>query len=706
MKHLLLLTLTLFSLNFWAQSLKTNTPKHLLDSALAENNRQRLNIAQELLEAAQAKIDTHQTSEMSYKYHLVSGINNFDSRLIPQAFSHIKRALIMARELGDSAKVGSVYSQLGNIDVVRGDYTKALKNYKKALILLEKDSSKRYSTQLNMSQAYMGLNQYNEALKSLTSAKEYYENTKNYRDLAITENNIGEIYRTYVNDPGKAKLHYGKAMAANRQMGNLHGLAQNYHNMAALFLDLNQPDSAIIPAKKSQELRIEIGDSSNLIFSNYILGSVYRTKNEYKKAIEYYTTSLSLSKKNQILMGVFHNSIDLGQVYFLMGDYDQSLEYLQEALEIAQASGEIKLSESAYTGLYEVTRTKKDYAQAIDFLEKKVKITDSIQKLKAEQNIAELRTKFETDLKEAENLALKTKEKITTDKLKSSNNLLTLATVFIIILLGVGVVMIKLLKGRKTANEKLAQQFVQLKEQEEKLKESNDLKNKILSVLGHDLRTPLSAVSTLLSTMSAIQLTQEELHELLPHLSKEVDISLETLQQILAWSRLEMDEMNLRLENLDAKDLLKEIVDTYEVNIRTKALKIDLDVQSALVINADKNQLRSIISNLLSNAIKFSPTGDTIRINAFQKNDNHPAVVEVIDNGRGISEAVISNLNDRESVMTSKGTSGEKGTGIGLRIAQDFARAHNGQIKFERMNPKGTKASLLIQSVVQEEVEA
>lgn len=281
-----------------------------------------------------------------------------------------------------------------------------------------------------------------------------------------------------------------------------------------------------------------------------------------------------------------------------------------------------------------------------------------------------------------------------------------LAALSILILLGAGVVMIKLLKERKRANEKLADQYIKLKEQEEKVQESNDFKNKILSVLGHDLRTPLSAVSTLLNTMSAVQLSKEELQELLPHLSKEVDISLETLQQILAWSRLEMDEMNLKLENLDAKDLLKEIVDTYEVNIRTKALKIDLDVQSGLVINADKNQLRSIISNLLSNAIKFSPTGDTIRINAFQKNDNHPAVVEVIDNGRGISEAVISNLNYRESVMTSKGTSGEKGTGIGLRIAQDFARAHNGQIKFERMNPKGTKASLLIQSVVQEEVEA
>lgn len=571
---------------------------------------------------------------------------------------------------------------------------------------MDSNGAEYYSTKLNMSQAYSGVNQYHEALNTLTAATEYYKKSKNFTDLAVAENNIGEIYRSHINDATKAKLHYRRAIAANKQMQNLQGLAQNYHNMAALFLDLNQPDSAVEPAFMSEKLRTEIGDSSSLVFSNYLLGSLYKAKEDYPKAISYYNTSLNLSRKNQLLMGVYHNSIDLGQVYFLLGDYKQSMEYLQQALELAETAGEIKLSETAYTGLYEVSKNKKDYAKAIEYLEKKVQITDSIQTLKAEQNIAELRTKFETDLKEAENSALKTKEKITSQKLELSNRLLFLAALSILILLGAGVVMMKLLKERKRANEKLADQYIKLKEQEEKVQESNDFKNKILSVLGHDLRTPLSAVSTLLNTMSAVQLSKEELQELLPHLSKEVDISLETLQQILAWSRLEMDEMNLKLENLDAKDLLKEIVDTYEVNIRTKALKIDLEVQSGLVINADKNQLRSIISNLLSNAIKFSPTGDTIRINAFQKNDKHPAVVEVIDNGRGISEAVISNLNDRESVMTSKGTSGEKGTGIGLRIAQDFARAHNGQIKFERMNPKGTKASLLIQSVVQEEVEA
>lgn len=706
MKRVTLLTLLLLSLNIWGQSLKPIPADKLLDSALAENDRQHLGAAQNLLKNVAKKIDTNKVNNNSYNYYLISGINYFDSRLIPQSFKFTNRALSMARQLGDSSEVGNVYSQLGNIYVVRADYPTALSYYKKALNRLDSNGAEYYSTKLNMSQAYSGVNQYHEALNTLTAATEYYKKSKNYTDLAVAENNIGEIYRSHINDATKAKLHYRRAIAANKQMQNLQGLAQNYHNMAALFLDLNQPDSAVEPALMSEKLRTEIGDSSSLVFSNYLLGSLYKAKEDYPKAISYYNTSLNLSRKNQLLMGVYHNSIDLGQVYFLLGDYKQSMEYLQQALELAETAGEIKLSETAYTGLYEVSKNKKDYAKAIEYLEKKVQITDSIQTLKAEQNIAELRTKFETDLKEAENSALKTKEKITSQKLELSNRLLFLAALSILILLGAGLVMMKLLKERKRANEKLADQYIKLKEQEEKVQESNDFKNKILSVLGHDLRTPLSAVSTLLNTMSAVQLSKEELQELLPHLSKEVDISLETLQQILAWSRLEMDEMNLKLENLDAKDLLKEIVDTYEVNIRTKALKIDLDVQSGLVINADKNQLRSIISNLLSNAIKFSPTGDTIRINAFQKNDNHPTVVEVIDNGRGISEAVISNLNDRESVMTSKGTSGEKGTGIGLRIAQDFARAHNGQIKFERMNPKGTKASLLIQSVVQEEVEA
>lgn len=706
MKRLLLLTLTLSSLNFWAQSLKPITADRLLDSALAEQNRQHIGNVENLLKLAAKQIDTQKVSELSYEYYLISGTNYFDSRQIIQADQAIQKALLMSRQLKDSSKVGSVFSQMGNIHVIRGAYSEALDYYQKALDKLEKGGGKYFSTELNMAQAYSGINEYNKALSKLTSARDHYKESENYRDLAIAENNIGEIYRTKIFDHQKAKQHFLMSSTANTKIDNKLGLAQNYHNLAALYLDLNQLDSAIEPALKSQELREQVGDSSKLVFSNYMLGSIYKSKEEYEKAIHYYQRSLSISKQNEILMGVFHNSLDLGQVYFMMGNETKSMEYLQQALEMAELSGDIQLSETAYTGLYEVARKNGDYENAINYLEKKVAFTDSLQRLMSDQNINELRTKYETHLKEAENQALKAKERNQLERLEGQNQMLFVSGISIAVLLALTLVLMRVIRDRKKASQKLANQFSQLKEQEIKLKESNDFKNKILSVLGHDLRTPLSAVSTLLNTMSAIQLTKEELQELLPHLSKEVDISLETLQQILAWSRLEMDEMNLKLENLDAKNLLKEIVDTYEVNIRTKALKIDLDVQSGLVINADKNQLRSIISNLLSNAIKFSPTGDTIRINAFQKDYNHPAVVEVIDNGQGISEAVISNLNDRESVMTSKGTSGENGTGIGLRIAQDFARAHNGQIKFERMNPKGTKVSLFIQSMVQEEVEA
>ena len=697
MKRLLLLSLTILSQVVWGQSIESLSAEQLLDSALKEQNLQHLGITQNLLDKAAEKIDTQGFNELSYEYHLINGINYFDSRLILQSNKSVNRALLIARSLGDSSKVGSVFSQMGNIYVIRGDYTAALDYYEKSLEKLE-DSAKYFSTQMNMSQAYMGINEYNEALSTLTSAKEFYEKTENYRDLAVAENNIGEVYRTKIHDAEKAKLHYKRALIANEKIENLHGKAQNYHNLAALYLDMEQPDSAIAPALQSEKLREAVGDSSSLVFSNYMLGSIFKSKAEYKKAILYYEKSLTISKENEILMGVFHNSLDLGQIYFIMGNKARSMEYLNQALKMAEISGDIHLSESAYTGLYEVARANGDYKEAINFLEKKVQLTDSIQSLMAEQNLAGLRTKYETDLKEAENQALKAKEKISSQKLEAKNRLLVFSALSILILLAVGLVLFKFLRDRKKASEKLADQFIRLKEQEEKLQESNDFKNKILSVLGHDLRTPLSGVSTLLGTMSAVELTKEELQELLPHLSKEVDISLETLQQILAWSRLEMDEMNLRLEPIDAEALIQEIIETYQVNTRTKAIDTQLTVEPGLTINADKNQLRSIIANLFSNAIKFSPSGELIKINAFNDPHRQQQVIEVIDYGKGISEKVVANLNDRESVITSKGTSGEKGTGIGLRIAQDFARAHNGQIYFEKLAPKGTKAKLLVTS--------
>ena len=246
----------------------------------------------------------------------------------------------------------------------------------------------------------------------------------------------------------------------------------------------------------------------------------------------------------------------------------------------------------------------------------------------------------------------------------------------------------------KDSNDVLAEQFHKLKESEKELAESNDLKNKILSVLGHDLRTPLAGISSLLSTISAVEVSREELQDLVGHLKKEVDTSLTTLHEILAWARLQMNEMTKQIQNLDATELLNEVVNIYEPNIRAKMLNLKLETSPEDGLWADRNQMRSICGNLLSNAIKFTPSEGTLKISVT--NNSEFTEITFCDSGLGIPENVLENLNKRGGLISNQGTSGESGTGIGLRIVSDFVEAHDGVLNFQNNPDVGTTVSVRI----------
>ncbi len=392
------LSISLLCCNAQPKATTESSINDLLDRAKARLDVSDYTDVNEILQLVQTRLDSNTPPDTRYYYHKVKGMCMFEMRNIPEAQKHFEVALEISEKLNDSLMIAHVNSELGKTYTLQGAYGVALEHYEKSLSYFPEMDDSYTSTLMNMSLTYKGLNQYDKALSVLAKGKPYYEGIGNYKSLGILENNIGEIYRDNIKDLDQAKAHYHRAIAANKKANSEAGLAQNYHNLAAMFLELEKTDSALHYAKLSMGIKEKLGDEGGIASASYILADVYFQQGDYTGAISSFEKSLMLSKKFQLMEGIYYNSVKLGKIYQKQGDLNKSEGYFLNAREVAEGSEDLHIIGSSYNHLYELYKDKGDFQNALIYNEKLKAIGDSIAELKAAQNLDELRTQYESYL--------------------------------------------------------------------------------------------------------------------------------------------------------------------------------------------------------------------------------------------------------------------------------------------------------------------
>jgi PAS domain S-box-containing protein len=224
----------------------------------------------------------------------------------------------------------------------------------------------------------------------------------------------------------------------------------------------------------------------------------------------------------------------------------------------------------------------------------------------------------------------------------------------------------------------------ELKALNDELVASNDQKSKLFSIIGHDLRNPISGSLQLSDlTIEDLEFTAaDELHSNLVHIKQELSNTGELLEELLAWAMTQFT--TLIFKPVDIKrlsDQIQKCVQRVLPMAKKKGIEIAYSVDGKLNLIADKDMLDAIIRNLLSNAVKFTNKGGSININAIAFEQG--IKFSVTDTGEGIPKDKIKKLFDRNSNYTTYGTASEKGTGIGLKICYEFVARHGGQIWVE-----------------------
>ncbi len=237
------------------------------------------------------------------------------------------------------------------------------------------------------------------------------------------------------------------------------------------------------------------------------------------------------------------------------------------------------------------------------------------------------------------------------------------------------------------SNEELYRYTQEIEKQKEELAELNNLKSKLFSVISHDLRTPLYGLRNLFRSVEQYDLPAEEIKVLIPDVVKDLHYTTDLMENLLQWAKSQMKGESLSPQLIDMQKLIHDVQQIVRLQAENKQVYLKTKTDKPVYIYADKEMIEVVLRNLISNAIKFTPKEGEVCIDV--KEENELIEVLVSDTGTGMSEEARSKLFGDEH-FTTKGTSNESGTGLGLMICKEFLRKNGGDIHVESELGKGS----------------
>ncbi len=235
---------------------------------------------------------------------------------------------------------------------------------------------------------------------------------------------------------------------------------------------------------------------------------------------------------------------------------------------------------------------------------------------------------------------------------------------------------------------------LQILEQNKTLQVADEFKNKLLSILAHDFRTPLISTISIAGLMKDNpEFTKEEMEQFYGDIERQASGMLESFDIILQWIKQQLSGYQYKAETMVLYDLFSKSADIVVQQMTAKKITLSNQIPKHITATSDKEMLQFVNRNLLSNAIKFSPEGGTIIISCTQ--DDHLITVSVKDQGQGMDEQTFSKLF---SVSSNFGSSTQHGAGIALSMCKDFIQKLGGQIWAQKAEPNGTIFSYSIPS--------
>jgi len=240
------------------------------------------------------------------------------------------------------------------------------------------------------------------------------------------------------------------------------------------------------------------------------------------------------------------------------------------------------------------------------------------------------------------------------------------------------------MEKQKTAT---AEKAMLLEEQTKKLEELNSLKNKLFSVISHDLKAPMYALRNLFQNVQQHDLPGDEIKSMLPEVVNDLNYTTGLMENLLQWAKSQMQANTIYPQRFDITETFSEVLHALRLSAKAKQINIQGNFPKPIYVYADRDMINLVLRNLVSNAIKFTPQSGKVIIRAT--NNATQAEVSVEDTGIGINKDILDRLF--KEFYSSNGTSNESGTGLGLMLCKEFLNKNEGTIAVKSEEGKGSK---------------
>jgi signal transduction histidine kinase len=230
----------------------------------------------------------------------------------------------------------------------------------------------------------------------------------------------------------------------------------------------------------------------------------------------------------------------------------------------------------------------------------------------------------------------------------------------------------------------------------DELQKVNESKDKLFSIIAHDLSSPFNTITGFSELMAEniSDFTTEEIERNIRQIHKTSVQTQNLLFELLTWAKLQTDNVIFVPVEFNLLPVCKRVVDAIEPISSSKKLKIEVAVSDTLRIVADKEMVKTILRNLITNAVKYSYPDGLISVNALIEGEK--VLVEVIDRGVGISPEKVDSIFSTRFLQSTPGTANETGSGLGLILCKEFVEKHNGTIWVESLPGEETKFSFTL----------
>jgi len=466
------------------------------------------------------------------------------------------------------------------------------------------------------------------------------------------------------------------------------------------------------------------------------IGDEYLQKEEYHKAIEFFNQAHIFYKAENYIEGNATVYQNLGIAYAKLGNTVEARNYFKQAKVIYEATNDDYEIAALYIDLAEFYADIKNYSKAIEFGEKTMEMAlgvnakqividvaknlseyyaqtgnykkafenhkmyksfnDTLLNDEKVRQFKEIETKYEIKQKEEEIAFQKERfeQKERQVKIQRVLMFVFISSLILISLFGISWLISK--RRLKRMNDIMRSRNTEINVQKKKLQELNHTKDKLFSIIGHDLRNSIGSVYNFIEILLDVPdySDTENIKYILQMLEKSFGATYNLLENLLYWAKSQQNRITLDFKEQEINAIISENMALFGPAADNKEILLISDVTNPVNACFDYNSMNLVIRNLISNAIKFTTTNGSIKVMA-RAFDKHIEVV-VSDSGRGMSKEIIDNLFNDHFFYSSPGTLEESGSGLGLKLCKEFVERNKGKITAYSVLGEGSTFTLTL----------